>query len=125
MGIHLQEFLGYILAFTAHAGRMLKSLGYAGSVHVDIRLSSMLGVPWLQLLYGQVPQSAGCSELDDRVAFSIETNHEQLCDKRDSVAADILRYILFAVGLHGLIEQEGNAEKLIGAGYAYNSWNGS
>ena len=47
VGIHLYSFVGHVLVFLRYAGRILKALGYSGSLHIDTRVSSIGGEQWL------------------------------------------------------------------------------
>jgi hypothetical protein len=113
--------VGHVLLFIRHAGDMLKSMGYFGPVHIQTRLASMRGVPWLFDDYGHIGAQDG-SKLDDEVAFSITTTIEALHQAPDAAAANILRYILFAVGWPEIIDAPDKLKKLIQKGYAYNFW---
>ena len=77
-----------------HAGKMLQAMGYAGPLLIYSLLSSVLGVPWLQSMYGgavMLPKSG--SELDDEVDFSMATTCEAILERPDGVAMELLRRI--------------------------------
>jgi hypothetical protein len=62
------------------------------------------------------------SVLDNDVAFSIETTTEELSDKPDATAAEILRYVLFAVNSPHLMDTQPKLEELLRMGCEFNSW---
>jgi hypothetical protein len=69
---------------------------------------------WLNSLPG--------SELDNAVAFSISRTSEELAERPDGVALEILKVILFAVNLSGLADSQQKLEGLLRAGYHFNFW---
>jgi hypothetical protein len=121
IGIHLYQFVGHILLYLRHAANLLQRLEYSGPIHIDIALRSILGVPWLE---GWDFRSVGrpTSELDDEVRFSIPTTCEALLQKPNGVAMEILRWILFSVGLANMVESDDALKFVIQQGYAFNSW---
>jgi hypothetical protein len=120
-GIHRSQFVGNVLLFVRHAGKMLKALGYSGPTTVIARLGSMLGVPWLYDAGGWLEPRTG-SELDDQVSFSITASTDALLSRPDAVAMDVLRYVLYSVNAPDLVEKPENFAALIQKGYAYNVW---
>lgn len=119
-GIHLLEFVAYILVFIRQAGEMLSSMGYSGPILIDTALDSILSVPWLLPYEGYLSARPG-SELDDNVAFIVPTTSEALREKPDGVAMEILRYVLFSVNLPGLADTD-QLENVLRLGYRYNQW---
>jgi hypothetical protein len=124
LGIHLGRFVGYVVLFVIHAGKMLKSAGYNGPLHVRIDLRSIRGVPWLYALargaFG-IHKATG-SELDDDFGFSLATTSELLFEKPDGIVMEVLRHVLFSAGLADLTETPSKLESLVRLGYEYNSW---
>jgi hypothetical protein len=118
--IHLYGFVGYLVLFLRHAEKVLRALGYAGPIYIETTLASMRGIPWLLHEQGLVP-TAG-SELDNDVAFSITTTSEELCEKPDDIAMDILRYVFFSVNWPDLIDTPKKLEELVLRGYKFNYW---
>lgn len=122
VGIHLYRFVGYVLVFIKHAGRVLSALGYSGPVHIEVRLTSILGVQWLHSLEGPWKSTKSGSELDDDVTFSITTTSEALLDKCDGIAMHLLRYVFFSVNWSSLMDPPEKLENLLRDGYYFNSW---
>jgi hypothetical protein len=123
LGIHLYQFVGYVLVFIAHAAKMLQAMGYSGPILIDTALGAILGVPWLNTLnraFGLLKTQG--SELDNELAFSIETTSEALREKPDGVAMDVLRLVLFSVNSSGLVDTPRKLEDLVRIGYEYNCW---
>jgi len=120
-GIHLYGFVGHILLFLRHSDQMLRALGYAGPICIEVRLSSIRGAPWLHGHAGG-PFSMSGSELDDDVEFSISTTSDSLRQDPDVIAKDLFRYVFFSVNWPALIATPQALADLIGMGYRYNSW---
>lgn len=118
-GIHLRQFVGYLLLFLEHAGQMLRSLSYAGPLQVELSVDSLLSVRWLdpdQGWYRQVPGSV----LDDAIALSISTTSDVLGNDPDSVARELLRYVFFSVNWSDLVNSPEKLKKLIRDGHTFN-----
>ncbi|MFI5110112.1 MAG: helix-turn-helix domain-containing protein [Terriglobales bacterium] len=120
-GIHLYGFVGHILLFLRHSDQMLRALGYAGPICIEVRLSSIRGAPWLHGHAGG-PFSMSGSELDDEVEFSISTTSDSLRQDPDVIAKNLFRYVFFSVNWPALIATPQALADLIGMGYRYNSW---
>jgi hypothetical protein len=121
-GVHLHEFVGHVLLFLEHSGRMLQMLGYTGPLLIETAIGPIRGVPWLYVLNRSFGLSATPgSQLDDELAFSISTTSEELVEKRDAVAMEVLRYILFSVNSPNLVGAQQKLENLIQMGCEYNS----
>ncbi len=120
-GIHVFEFVGYLLLFIKHAGVMISSLGYAGPIYIEITLNSLLEAQWLNPHGGGFSRQRG-SELDDSVSFSLATTSDLLRDASDSVVADLVRYVFFAVNWSELVDSQEKVERLLGSGRKFNYW---
>jgi len=120
-GIHLYGLLGHVILFLRHSDRMLRALGYAGPLCVEVSLSSIRGVPWLYERSGFLSSGPG-SELDDEVEFSILATSEALGKDSSAVAKDLFRYIFFSVNWPALIATANDLDNLVGMGYLYNQW---
>ena len=122
-GIHLYEFVGHVLLFLHHAGKMLDALGYSsGPILIQVALSSLAGTPWLYSQGGMpvmFPKQG--IQLDNDVSFSIPTTSEALMAKPNVVAMDVLRYVFWAVNWPSLSEPQ-MLEVLMRSGYSFNSW---
>lgn len=81
VGIHLFEFVGYLLLFVRHAATMVQSLGYSGPIHIETALNSLLGAQWLNPQGNWFSAQRG-SELGDSVTFSLATTSNVLRDAR-------------------------------------------
>jgi hypothetical protein len=121
-GIHLYQFVGYVLAFIRHSAKMLEAMGYSGPIHITAGLGAIRGIPWLHAPNRSWLVPTGGSEFDDEVAFSIGATSEVLHEKPDRVAMDILRYVLFSVNSSDLIDTPQKVEDLVRMGYEYNCW---
>jgi hypothetical protein len=121
LGIHLYEFVGTVMVFIRHAGTMLQAMGYSGPILVETTLNSILGVQWLQPAQSWLTPMSG-SQLDDHVAFPIETTSDALRGAPDAVAMDVLRYVFFAVNLPDLGDTSEKLEALVRMGYRFNYW---
>lgn len=122
-GIHLYQFLGYLLVFIRHASKMLQELGYAAPLTVDVRISSIRGVKWFHpAARGQWLESVQGSELDDKVQLSVATSAESLRERPDELAAELLRYVFHSVNWPQAVADSDSVQTLIRKGYEYNSW---
>jgi hypothetical protein len=121
-GILLGQFIGCVLLFTHHAGKMLTEFGHSGPLLIDLRLNHILGIPWLTSEYGSLLFPQGDSELDDRVATTIETTVEAILKEPDRVAKELLQILLFSVNLHNFVKTAEKIEDLVRLGYEYNHW---
>jgi hypothetical protein len=120
-GIHLNQYLGQILVFIEHARMVILELGYAGPLLLQMRMEAMCGVPWIYF-EGRTPMTGPASELDDEVSFAIYTSSDELDQRPDNLAIDILRYVFFAMNWPDIGNDEQRIEGLIKSGYNYNMW---
>ena len=120
-GIHLNQFLGNLLVFIEHASLMLREFGYVGSLRVELMMNAVRGVPWIYFDRG-FPEVGRRSELDDAVWFSIAATSDDLIDKPDGIAMNVLRYIFFATTWPEVADSPEKLENLIKAGYEFNGW---
>jgi hypothetical protein len=120
-GIYVRQFVGYLLLFIEHAGRMLQRLGYSGPLQIDVALSSLRSTRWLDIQPGGswfVPKSG--SELDDQLIFSVSTTSEELSSKPEAVLMEVLKNVFFAVNWSDLVKTTEKLEKLIREGRSFN-----
>jgi hypothetical protein len=61
-GIHRAAFNGFVMSFLFHAGRTLKSLGYFGSLIIEVNLKSIRGMHWLYGTGSAVYDQVGSDE---------------------------------------------------------------
>jgi hypothetical protein len=123
-GISLVDFVGHLLLYVRHSGQLLRRMGYSGPLHIESSLGPINGVKWYRSArnHAGFTQSA-CSELDNTITFSISPTREELADRPDGIALDILRVILFAVNASGVAESQQKLEELIREGFEANFWN--
>lgn len=121
VGIHLHHLAGCVLLFLRHSSKMLKVMGYTGSLLIELSLASMLGVPWLYDDRGFAEFKPG-SELDDAAAFAVQTTTDVLEENADKVAAEALQYIAFSANWPDLVDSPEKLVRLVRAGYRYNNW---
>jgi len=120
-GIHLYEFVGSVLIFVRQAAGLLQLLGYSGPVLIEATLASIRGVPWLYTQQGMWLESKAGSELDDDVSFSITTTTEELRERPNGIAMDLLRYVFFSVNWPEMVETP-ILEHVVRDGFTFNSW---
>lgn len=120
-GIHLHEFVGSVLVFIRQGQALLQILGYSGPVLIETTLASIRGVPWLHSVQGLWVNSKPGSGLDDDVTFSITTTTEELRERPDGIAMDLLRYVFFSVNCPAFVEAP-TFEAVVRSGYEFNSW---
>ncbi len=121
VGIHLNQLLGYLLAFVEHAKRMLQSSGYQGNLTANLELRKIRDVPWFHFP-GNFAEEGARSTLDDAAVLDFEFDTNRLNDSRDELVKDILRQILFAVNWPEAADTDEQLNLLIAAGYAFNYW---
>lgn len=121
-GIHTFQVVGYILLFINHAVRVLRGASCSGPLLIEVAFGSILGLPWLNALYGTLVSSNARSVLDDDLGFSIKTTVEELSQRPDAIAIEIIRRIFLSVNWPELVDTEENRERLIRSGYNFNSW---
>jgi Putative DNA-binding domain len=120
-GIHTPQFLGYILVFLKHAARIMRDLGLMTSVHVEVLLHGVRGIPWVHFPSG-FPAHGPCSVLDDTVSFSLTATTETLMQSRDQFAMDLLRLVFFAMNWPGTADDPAKLAALVRWGNEYNGW---
>jgi len=122
-GVNLHPLLGYVLVFIRHAEQILRVMGYSGPVIVDVTLAAMLGTRWVYSSVGPwVSAKEPGRELDNSVTFSIETTTDELRERPDRLAMNLLRYIFFSLNWSDRIATQQQLEELVLKGYDYNLW---
>jgi Putative DNA-binding domain len=120
-GIRLAEFAGFISLFIEHAGKMLRALSCTGSVLIETKLTDMRDVPWLNPQEeGWLSARAG-SVLDNEVEFPINTTAEELVEKPDRAAMEVIQSVLFAANSPTTLDSK-NLEAIIRIGRVHNLW---
>ncbi len=107
--------------FIKHAAKMLAAFGYSGSICIQTALASIRSAQWFQFP-ANLPFTRLGSGLDDDVEFSITVTSEELRDRIDGVAIDVLRNVFFSVNWSDLIDTKAKAEELVRNGYSFNLW---
>lgn len=121
VGIHVNQFLGHLLAYLEHQKRFFSHIGYEGALFVRIGLHGVRNVPWM-FFVSNIPQTVGGSVLDDEVLIDLEVTTREMVDDRDMVASKILKEVFFATNLRAVIEDEETIQRLLRQGYEYNVW---
>jgi hypothetical protein len=120
-GIHLPAFVGRILVFLEHAKRVYAGLAFDGTLEARIHLDHVRGKPWVHFPDGS-PNEGPSSRLDDEVRFSTEFTTARLRTELHTVAADLMRAILFALNWADAATNDAIVRSFIRSGYGYNSW---
>ena len=121
--ISLLGVVGHILLFLRHAGIGIQRMGYSGPLHLEVSFGPLRGVSWIrQTRTNPAGAELAGSEFDDELVFSLSPTSQDVIERLDGVAMDVLRTILFAVGASNLVESQQRLESLILDGYAFNLW---
>jgi hypothetical protein len=62
------------------------------------------------------------SQLDDKISFALTVPSSRLQTNRDTITADLLRMLFFAVNWPGMVDQDVQINALIDSGYKFNMW---
>jgi len=119
-GIHSYHFVGQLLVFLEHARLVLDELGYVGPLTVEMKLDAIRGVPWITF-EDRMAVTGPASQLDDTVTFSLESTVDELINRRDALAVNLLRYVFFATNLTDAVSAK-DLEAYVRGGYSYNTW---
>jgi Putative DNA-binding domain len=119
-GIHSYHFVGQLLVFLEHARVVLGELGYVGPLTVEMRLEAIRGVPWITF-EDRMAFTGPASQLDDVVTFSVDATADDLANRRDALAMNILRYVFYASNLTDAVSVS-SLEAYVRNGYDYNMW---
>jgi hypothetical protein len=120
-GVHTAQFIGFVLVFLEHARELIRILGVSTPLHVEVLLTGIRGVPWLRFYYGMA-QPGPSSELDNEVAFTLDSTTEYLMQSRDQMAGEILRVVFLAINWPKTADNPQKLLDLLKAGYEYNNW---
>jgi hypothetical protein len=83
---------------------------------------SILNVPWLWFRNGVIPSTRPGSQLDDDANLSVETTTDKLDEDSDSIASDLLRYIMFSGNWPEPVDTPEKLNELMKLGYQFNAW---
>jgi hypothetical protein len=120
-GIHTNGFIGHMLVFVRHARLILQRLGYAGALHVELVLHDVRDIPWISFPSG-FAETGPKSELDNTVAFTLETTMDDLRQRYAEFASDVLRSIFFAMNWPSIADSPEKLGEIIRTGHEYNFW---
>jgi hypothetical protein len=120
-GIHTNGFIGRVLVFLRHAQDTLARLGYTGPLHIELVLTDIRDVPWIAFPDGFAQTGTSC-ELDTAVAFTLDTNTDDLEQRQDFLASKLLRLVFFAMNWPDIADSPGKLDAIIATGYEYNFW---
>jgi hypothetical protein len=110
------------LTFLRHAREMMKRLGYHGQLLYEVRLQRILGEKWIDFVGPNAAVDGPASELDDEVTFSIFTSSDELFDRTDAVARDLLRFLFFSTNWPEKAQDDRCLVEAIRKGYTFNMW---
>jgi hypothetical protein len=119
-GIHSYHFVGQLLVFLEHARLVLRELGYLGPLTVEMKLDAIRGVPWITF-EDRMAYTGPASQLDDTVTLSLESTTDDLINRRDALAMNLLRYAFYATNLTNAVGANA-LEEYVAGGYEYNFW---
>lgn len=120
-GIHTNGFIGLLLVFLRHAQDTLERLGYNGPLHIELALSDIRDVPWIAFPDGFAQTGTSC-ELDNAVAFTLDTTTDDLDERQDILASELLRLVFFAMNWPDIADSPDKLDAIIATGYEYNFW---
>ena len=121
-GIHTNGFIGHMLVFVRHARSILQQLGYTGPLRIELALYDIRDIPWISFPSGFAETGSTC-ELDNTVAFTLTSTTDDLQQRSNGLASDMLRLVFFAINWPSVADSEEKLDAIIRAGYQYNNWN--
>jgi len=119
VGIHLNHFLGQLLVFLKHASSILQKLTHKGPLFLQLNLEKVKNIPWIYFT-DNIPRIGPKSIVDDSVMFTISSTIDQLVNRRDEIAIELLRYIFFALNWPEVASTEGQLKSMVKLGNEYN-----
>jgi hypothetical protein len=124
-GILLSGFVGHLLIFLQHASELLRLIGLAGPILVEVSLHAIRNRKWVYARsiapgVGPVNTIKPASGLDDAFGLSVPTTVENLREKLDDVAMELLRSIFFSINWADLVDSEKKLEVLVRQGHDFN-----
>jgi hypothetical protein len=124
-GIHAYSFVGHLLLFLRHASDLFRLTGLNGPILVEASLQAIKDCKWVyahSIAEGFPSQGATklISGLDDAFGLSVSTTVENLREKPDDVAIELLRSIFFSLNWSDLVDTQGKLETLIRRGHEFN-----
>jgi hypothetical protein len=123
-GIHLYQFVGRLLVFLQHADELLQNLNFTGPILVQTSLTSIRDARWIHFPHEQMgiaaPSARPASGFDDDFQLSISTTAEELHEKRDAIAMEVLQSVFFSVDWSDLVNTQEKLEGLVRKGHGFN-----
>jgi len=124
-GIHAYSFVGHLLLFLRHATDLFRLTGLTGPILVEASLQAIRDCKWVyskEIAEGFPSQGATkvISGLDDCFGLSVSTTVENLREKPDEVAIELIRSIFFSLNWSDLVDSQTKLETLIQQGHGYN-----
>ena len=120
-GIHLGQFLGSVLAFLKYTGGMLNKLGFTGELQIEMHMEGMQGVPWVSFSENHAVTGPH-SELDDLIRFGLDASADDLLNKTDATALQILRVAFLASNWESAASSEAQLQDQLKKAYTFNWW---
>jgi hypothetical protein len=120
-GIHRWAVNGCVLAFLLHAAKILKSLGYFGSLIAHVSLKSVRGIHWLYGTGSSVFDKLG-SELDKDISFELPEVSEVFYLDPYALAARILETIYYSCNWADQVDSPAKLQSVANEGFMYCNW---
>ena len=120
-GIHRSMVNGFVVAFLLHAAKMLKSLGYFGSLIIRVNLRTIRGIPWLYGTGSAVFDKLG-SELDQDISFESPEVSELFYSDPYALAARILETIYFSSNWGDQVDTPAKLQSVVNESFMYSNW---
>jgi len=124
-GIHAYSFVGHLLLFLRHANDLFRLIGLTGPILVEASLQAIRDCKWVystSIAEGFPSQGTTklISGLDDAFGLSVPTTVENLREKPDDVAIELLRSIFFSLNWSDLVVSQAKLEAVIEVGHKLN-----
>ncbi len=125
-GIHAYSFVGHLLLFLQHANDIFGLTGLTGPILVEASLQAIRERKWVYSAsiaegFPALATTKLISGLDDGFGLSVPTTVENLREKPDEVAIELLRSIFFSLNWSDLVDTQAKLEDLIQKGHRFNS----
>ena len=98
---------------------MIREFRYSGPLAVEMKLDAIRGVPWITF-EDRMAVAGPASQLDNTATFSLESTTDELIDRRDALAMNLLRFTFYATNLTDAVAS--GLEAYVMGGYEYNTW---
>src|SRR5260370_37525255 len=101
---------------------MLRRLGYTVPLHIELAMHDVRDIPWISFPSG-FAETGSKSEPDNTVVFTLTSTTDDLQQRPNGLATDMLRQVFFAINWPSVADSEEKLDAIIRAGYQYNNWN--